>query len=290
MIMANQNPILLWIKWRVKNRRGVNILICGEPGSGKSRRGLRIAELTDVNGFNKDKVRYSAEEFIHYLNTKVKAGDVVFWDENIGADASDWYSASNKAVKRSVQVMRKKCFVFINALPSLEDVEPKIRKYFHVYIEPRFFDAKLNGYWCLVMRIQHNPRNKKTYFKYFRFRNRKSGKLYVVKSMFIGNPKTPGLVDDYEADSEVIKDDVHRAGEDIIKYEKVKAGLWGKPKDIEKAVRKIQDNPSEVITCRINAPDYVDVYKVASYCGVGLHTAKRICREVEKLNLIKKKE
>jgi hypothetical protein len=275
------NPILSWLRWRIRNKKGNNILICGEPGIGKTIRGLRFGELLDENKFTIQKVRRSAESFLEYLNNDVKAGDVCVWDENLGADSADWYTESAKAIKRTMQIMRKKRFTFIQCLPSIEDVIPKARKFFHVYIEPRSYSKKYDGYYCLVMRMQHNPRNKITYFKYFRFIDKTTGRKYVCSRMMIRMPKDKALVEAYETMSEEFKNEEHQENELIIKKEKEKKNKeWGSPIDIRPHILTVRSNIKKFIS-EWQGRYYIDDKKICNICNVGIQLGKRVKSEVE---------
>jgi hypothetical protein len=275
------NPVISWLKYRIKNGKGNNIVICGEPGIGKSRRGIRLGELLDSNGFKKEKIAMSAEAFTNYINTSVKAGDAIVWDENIGAEAGDWYTQSNKAIKRTMQVMRKKGFTFIQCLPSIKDLDPKIRHLFHVYVEPMKYDIENDGYWCKVMRIQHNPLIPRTYYKYFRFKNGKTGTVYICKQMLIKNPENKELVEWYEKYSDEEKNKIHAETEQTLIKEKEKSAIdWRKPLEIDDYVEQVINNLDKCIT-KWQGKKILNIEAIQNLCGVGQTTAKRIRAKIK---------
>jgi len=282
-LMMTENPIIHWLKDRIQKRnRGNNILICGEPGSGKSYRGLRIGELLDFNGFGIIKVLWSALEVVTYIDDgKIKQGDAIDWEENFGAEASEWYTQSNNAIKRTMQVMRRKRFTFIMNLPSIKDLDPKLRHLFHVYIEPISFDERLNGYWCIVMRIQHNPRLGKTYFKYFRFRDKRTKQMVKIKKVLIKCPSKE-LADAYEAISEIKKNTIHMETKEIITKEiKNKRKDWGKPLDIRPWVEAVLSNQDKFkATNRITKKKFISKDLIANEFNIGKQTAGRVIAAV----------
>jgi hypothetical protein len=275
------NPILAWMIYRIKHGRNTNILISGEPGIGKTYRGIRLGELLDFNGFGIGKISKSAEAFMHFLNYVVQTGDFGLWDENIGADAADWYTEGAKAIKMSMQIMREKRFTFCQCLPSVEDVLPKARKFFHVYIEPRSYSKKYDGYYCLVMRMQHNPRKRITYFKYFRCYDRVQKKFYVIKRMLIRCPQNKQLIADYEAMAKSFKGAQHIEGALTIQKEKErKAKNWSLPPDIYPHVVTVKSNLPKFVSV-FQSRAFIDADKVSPICGVGMKTANRIKKEIE---------
>jgi hypothetical protein len=272
------NPVLLHLRKRIINSKGLNIIICGEPGGGKSRRGLRLCEIFDFNGFNRDKIVYNAEAFIEFLNGKAVKGDAVMWDENIGSEATSWYTDTNKAVKRSMNIMRKKGITFVQCLPSLLDLQSGCRRLFHIYVEPMDFFPLDDGYTCKVMRMQHNPQNKITYFKYFRVRDPHNKHIKkVLHRLFIHTPRNEELTQKYEDESEKEKDAVHADNLGIIRKEqKDKQRDWRASADIEEHILTIINNPKQ-----FKKGKRWDPGKIQILCNVGGPLSYRIKKAVE---------
>jgi len=280
--MMRLNPVFSRLKKRTKQGLGLNICICGEPGKGKSRRGLRIGELFDLNGFNKKKVVYDGEGLIKFLVEDAKKGDCIFWDENIGSEATSWYTDTNKAVKRSMNIMRKKGVVFIQAFPSLLDLQSGCRRLFHIYIEPMDFFPLDDGYLCKVMQMQHNPQNKITYFKYFKIKDPKNPKKRIrVHRIFIKTPDSKELTDYYESESEKEKDNIHVKNLDIIRKDNEnKQKDWRATLDIDEDVMTVLNN-TDIFISIFNGKKYIDKAKIQNILNKGESTAKRIKKAVE---------
>jgi len=283
--MTMTNPIIQWLLDRIKKRnRGNNILVCGEPGSGKTYRSLRLGELLDLNGFSIKKVFWSAIEVVTFLDDgNLKAGDAIDWEENFGAEASEWYTQSNNAIKRTMQVMRKKRFTFIMNLPSIKDLDPKLRHLFHIYVEPISYDEKEDGYWCLVMRMQHNPRSGKTYFKYFRFKDKKTRLLVKMTKVLIRCPSKQ-LCDEYERYSEIRKNAIHSETKQIILKETVnKRKDWSKPVDILPLVELVMQDTERFMDYHYRSTKkgkYLSSNKISNEFNIGKGTASRIVTAV----------
>jgi len=267
------NPVFSLLRKRVISNKGLNIIICGPPGGGKSRRGLRLCEIFDLNGFTTDKIVYNAETFIEFLNKKSVKGDAMMWDENIGSEATSWYTDTNKAVKRSMNIMRKKGVTFVQCLPSLLDLQSGCRRLFHVYVEPMEFFPLDDGYCCKVMLMQHNPQNKITYFKYFRVANPYNPRIKNrLDRIFIRTPRNDELTQRYECDSEKEKETIHDDNLTIIRKEnKDKQRDWRATVDIEEHVLTVLNNIKEFKT-----KNKIDTKKIQILCNVGGPLSERI--------------
>lgn len=275
MNMTLLNPVFLSLKNRLIQNKGLNIIICGPPGGGKSRRGIRLCEIfaRPPGSFKKENIVYNAESFLDYLTNRCILGDAVMWDENIGSEATSWYTDTNKAVKRSMNIMRKKGITFVQCLPSLLDLQAGCRRLFHVYVEPMNFFPNDDGYTCKVMKMQHNPQNKITYFKYFRVQNPlKPGITSRLDRIFISTPHNKELTERYEQESESEKDLVHKDNLDIIKKEKRdKQRDWRSTIDIDEHVLTVRNNLKSFKT-----KNKIDIKKIQVLCKVGRDVSDRI--------------
>lgn len=208
------------------------------------------------------------------------------WDENIGSEATSWYTDTNKAVKRSMNIMRKKGIAFVQCLPSLLDLQSGCRRLFHVYIEPMDFFPVDDGYLCKVMQMQHNPQNKITYFKYFRIKDPSNKKKRIrVNRIFIRTPHNNELTERYEEDSDKEKNIIHDENIDIIKKERErKQTNWRATLDIDEHVTTVLGNINafcKVIGKGRGRKRKIDTYRIRNMCKVGGPTASRIKAEVE---------
>jgi hypothetical protein len=276
-----------WVLWdymikRIRKGRGNNVLVCGEPGAGKSWRCGRGSEAVDLNGASISKYVRDALEFSYFLDcNKIVKGDAIFWDENIGAEAMNWATSSNKSIKRSANVMRRKNFTLFMALPSIKDLDSKLRHLFHFYIEPIRWDEQKNGYYCLFMRIQHNALQGKTYYKHFRVIDKNTKEIYFVNTAFIKAPSKEWS-DAYEIESEKTKDNIHHEDhEDIKKEGKKKLRDWDRAPNIDQDVARVLNEWDN-----IRGKDKSEtIENIGAICDVGERKAIRI---LAKVRLIRK--
>lgn len=262
---------------RIKRGRGNNVLVCGEPGGGKSTRALRGMEAVDLNGASISKYVRDSLEFTEFLDQgKIHQGDAIFWDENIGAEAMNWATASNKSIKRSANVMRRKNFTLFMALPSIKDLDPKLRHLFHFYIEPVKFDEAKDGYYCLFLRIQHNALTGKTYYKHFRVIDKVTRNIYFVGLVFIKKPSDK-LMEEYERESQQTKDNIHHEDYIEIKKEaKKKLRNWDRASNIDQDVADVMNNWDNIK----ERSEKKTLENIGAFCEVGCDKSARILAKI----------
>jgi energy-coupling factor transporter ATP-binding protein EcfA2 len=203
--------IISWMQNRIWEQNKNNlIIICGETGSGKSYRALRIAYLLthrkEILSYDMPRpteapciwVVFKTKEFFSLLSSgKLRKGDVIIWEEGgVECNNRNWYTLSNKLVNFAFQTMRHMNFTLIMNLPSVEYLDSGLRGLFHLYIETKFVDFKKNMVNCKVKRIQHNPEIPKTYRKYFRMRGA-DGHKFIASNIWIKGPPAE-MIEQYE--------------------------------------------------------------------------------------------
>ena len=274
------NPVINWLKNRIHKQNKNNlIIICGETGSGKSWRALRIAEALNPK-FSMDYVVFKSREFFNLLTTgKLKKGSVIIWEEG-GVEASNrnWYSILNKQINYAFQTMRHRNFTLIMTVPSIGFIDSALRPLFHLYIECLYIDRVNDCCKCKVLRMQHNPRLGKTFYKYFRVRGA-SGLGSIGNPMWINSP-SPELITAYEErKTEFTKDLYKDCLAEIDKAETNAKKDWGKPKTYEAEIEEVKSilktNPGE-LTTNYNGVDIVSWKKVRQKLGVSTQGAKII--------------
>jgi hypothetical protein len=238
--------LIRWLNNRINKKNKNNlIVVCGETGSGKSRRALRIAyKLTGskkILFYEDDRIKHQkniwlfskAREFRKLMkNKKPKRGDVIIWDEGgVEANNRNWMTESNKVITSSFQTMRENFnFTLIMTLPSLRFLDAGLRTLFHVYVECITVDEHNDTCLCKIMRIQHNPRLARTYYKYFRVRG-EDGRNYIANRTWINNPPQE-LIEQYEPFKKKYQEELYES--DDVKMDELderKKIKWGQSND-----------------------------------------------------------
>lgn len=191
-----KHPVLDMIKQRILTNKNYMVLIQGETGVGKSYVALRLGEIIDKN-FSVDNVVFTPQAFSDTLD-RVKAGSVIIFDEaGVGMSSKEWATRSNKLVSNITQTFRTNRLVVIFTLPSGRYLDSSIRNVFHALIEPLGVEAGTTKNAFKLLKIEQNYRQNKTYYPYYRFKDKRTGRFYKYAIIRIGKP-TDKLCKQYE--------------------------------------------------------------------------------------------
>jgi hypothetical protein len=225
--------IINWLKWRINQNKNNLIIVCGETGSGKTFRALSIAEKIKPDFDPATYVVFKSRDFFNLLNQgKLKKGDVIIWEEG-GVEASNrsWYSVQNKLINFAFQTMRHRNFTLIMTVPALHFIDSALQKLFHMYIECKYVDEKLDACRCKVMRMEYNSRYDKLYFKYFRLTNPITKQKFIANNVWINKP-TQKVIDVYEPMKKAFTDKLYLESEqELNKIDAYSKKDWGASKD-----------------------------------------------------------
>lgn len=122
----------IWIKElrdAIESGMGRNMLVVGEPGSGKSWACLRLAEVLDANGFTVDKIAFNARDFLQLI-MKAKKGDVIVYEEvGVNINNREWHQhGGQNAIMQTVRY--KNLFIIMNC-PNSDFLDKAVRKLIH---------------------------------------------------------------------------------------------------------------------------------------------------------------
>lgn len=179
-IKNNVNPIVSWIKWRIKKNKNAIIVINGPTGSGKTYCGLNLAE--DVG--KELNTPFSVENNVDFKFTELlrktmqpgnkKAGTVFLFEEvgamGGGASSREWQGELNKMFFSFMQTTRHRRQVLIMTCPSFSFLEKGARTLVHMQIEMQNIDFNTKIAYAKPYVIQVNPRTSKFYYKFLRMR------------------------------------------------------------------------------------------------------------------------
>lgn len=193
-----RHPVLDMITQRIKTNKNYMLLTQGETGCGKSYIALRLGEIIDKN-FSLDNVVFTPQQFSALLTGgTLKPGSVVIFDEaGVGMSSKEWATRSNKLISNITQTFRTNRLVVIFTLPSGRYLDSSIRNIFHAMIEPLGVEVGTTKNAFKLLKIEQNYRQNKTYYPYYRFKDKKTGRFYKYAIIRIGKP-TDALCDAYE--------------------------------------------------------------------------------------------
>lgn len=183
-------------KQRIKDNKNLLAIFLGGTGSGKTYASLRYAELIDKK-FSVDRVVFTTEEFMNVLNSGLKSGSVVVYDEiGVGHNARQWHSMANQMFNYILQTFRHRNIIVLFSTPDLSFLDKAARKLIHL----TFTTVNINkdDKLCELKPLltQNNPTYDKIYRKYPVILS--MGKQQTINRVKFGLPSAE-LVEAYEA-------------------------------------------------------------------------------------------
>ena len=165
-IDKGDNPLIKWIKEeRIDKKRNVNIVITGNPGTGKTMSGLTIA-MSISPDFNMKYIATGMQDLINILLEVIKdpskhVGRVVVYEE----PQEEQYKMRSNTVEAVsfVQILstfRSLRLILIMTTPRQGHFQKEGRDYFDVWLETQGIDERKElcylkpkfGYWSEVSR------------------------------------------------------------------------------------------------------------------------------------------
>ncbi|MDY6986413.1 MAG: zonular occludens toxin domain-containing protein [Candidatus Thermoplasmatota archaeon] len=247
-------------------------VVCGETGSGKSYSALKMAEMCDPS-FNVNRVIYTPEDFMSVLDTRLKSGNIIIWDEaGVGLPAREWYSISNKAIDYVLQTFRHENLGVIFTTPSFSFIDVQARKLFHSYFETQFINYNAGYVRLKWLLIQDNPRLNKIYYHYPK--HVKDGRTITISRVNIYKPSDK-LIKAYEKK----KKNYTRALKENTK--ETIASSQKKEIDLDEVEEMIRANPEPYIK-EYKQRRFVDPTAIMNEFGIGSIRAKKVKERVER--------
>ena len=185
----------------IKTGFGRNMIILGEPGSGKSWACMRLAERLDLNGFTPDKVAFTAKEFMECI-MRSKPGDAIVYEE-VGVNISNrqwWKQFGQNAIMQTIR--HKNLFVIMNC-PNMDFVDKPITKLIHYTFKMMEMNQR-KGY-SIMRPIRTETDGQFNYTK----------KLYpmiegvLITQIKVGSPSVK-IRHQYEKKSKIFKNDLNK--------------------------------------------------------------------------------
>ncbi|NCU31814.1 MAG: ATP-binding protein [Candidatus Moranbacteria bacterium] len=180
-----------------KRNTNYNMVFLGEPGSGKSWAGLRMASKLNPNFVKNPIVVFSVQDYLLMIkNNKVKRGDVIIFDEvGVAVNKKLWWSVINRAANLTFQTVRNKNFITIFTTPFPDYVDSDTRKLFQVFFKYKksFDKSQLRSF--SAYKIKFNDFYHK--YMYSRYKFSVSGETWELNEVLFKKPKA-SLIRIYE--------------------------------------------------------------------------------------------
>ena len=239
------NPVLVWIKNRIKNNKNEIIVINGPTGSGKTFAALslcnQISEMLNTNFNLKDNMDFSFSQLLKetMLPQNQKPGTPFLFEEvgvvGSGSAARQWQSKANQFFFSFMQTTRHRQQILIMTCPHFSFLEKGTRSMVHLQMETAGIDFKRKIALLKPFRIQVNSRSGQFYFKYLRIRYK--GKRYKLKILEVPYPPQD-MVNEYE----IIKTRyTTKLNKSIIAAEKEEAKPKSKSKVDDKKLKELME-------------------------------------------------
>ncbi|PYB68147.1 hypothetical protein DMB44_05350 [Thermoplasma sp. Kam2015] len=155
--------ILRWIHQRRIEKRPINVVFIGQPGSGKSYGALSLAYLVDRN-FTVDNVVFSIPEFLKILNSRPPPGTVIVFDEaGQGIDSQEWQSKELILFGKVSETMRYRNLIVFYTVPSLPSITKRSRELIQLVLEATRVRGTFKPFLLSPSPDKNDPRS---WFKY----------------------------------------------------------------------------------------------------------------------------
>lgn len=217
MIQLDFNPLLIYIRQRIRKNRNMIISVNGPTGSGKSYAslylGLRLGELMGTNFSIKDNVDFSFSKLLQKMNLpeNKKPGTVFVFEEvgsvDSGASAKQWQSKQNLFFNSFIQTARSRNQILIFNCPQFSFLEKSSRQLVHCQLSMTGIDTKKKVSYGKPFMLQSNSITGKQYFKYLRF-NYQGTKHKFQQMIFQLPPKD--IISEYESEKQKYLDELNK--------------------------------------------------------------------------------
>lgn len=203
-----------------------NMVFLGEPGSGKSWAGLRMASKLNPKFVKNPIVVFSVQDYLMMIkNNLVKKGDVIIFDEvGVAVNKKLWWSVINRAANLTFQTVRNRNFVTIFTTPFPDYVDSDTRKLFQVFFKYKKSMDKSQMRVFSAYKIKFNDFYHK--YMYSRYKFSVNGELLELNEVLFKKPK-PDLIRKYEALKKEFQTNLYKSVfEEVIKATSSDSEQW----------------------------------------------------------------
>lgn len=199
------NPLVDWIKWRIKHNKNAIIVLNGATGSGKSYTGLELGRAVgecfgtpfSVSG----NVDFSFTGLLKKtMRPENREAGTAFLFEEVGAmggggASRDWQSRANRFFFSFMQTARHRNQILIFTTPMFSFLDAGARSLVHMQLIMSGINFKEEKAYVTPYALQVNPRTGKTYFKKLRLIEK--GKKFKLDKVVVSKPPQI-MIDEYE--------------------------------------------------------------------------------------------
>ena len=178
MELITVNPLVEWIKNRIKKNKNAILIFNGPTGSGKTFGAISIAEkIAKEFGTNfniNDNVDFKFTNLLKktMLEQNMKPGTPFVFEEvgafGSGSASREWQSQANKFFFSFMQTTRHRNQILILTCPHFSFLDAGTRSLVHMQIEMTGINPRKKVSYCKPYAIQVNSRTGKFYFKFLR--------------------------------------------------------------------------------------------------------------------------
>jgi len=196
MERIKHNPILIWIKNRIKANKNVILVVNGATGSGKTYSAIalakQIADMFKTNFSIKENLDFNFTGLIKKMDLPQNGRKgTVFIFEEVGAAGSEaasmeWQSKTNRFFNSFLQTSRHQNQILIFTCPFFANLDKRCRSLAHMQMQTDGIDFKKKIAFLRPYRIQVNSRTGQFYFKYLRCYY--EGKYFKFKRLEVPHP------------------------------------------------------------------------------------------------------
>lgn len=182
---TEQNPVVGYIKRRIKRNKNFMGIVCGETGSGKTYGAIALALAIDEEFDIEKQLVFTIKDFMNLLNNKtLKRGQVIIFDEaGTNMNSRTWYDVQQRLFNYVLQTFRHMGIVVFFTTPSFDFIDSHSRKLFHAYFEPMRINYKTKTQKMKMNLISNNAQHGKVYFK--RMIVRREGVVSKINSIIV---------------------------------------------------------------------------------------------------------
>ena len=122
-----------WVKWRLKNKRNVFIVLTGEGQIGKTSMAIELCRHT-FNDFNLDSIAFSSEKFLELLKNRPDSA-ILLEDAGVSWGSHNWKSRTNQSISYATQTCGLNHQLIVLTTPSIHMLDSNARRLIQLRIK-----------------------------------------------------------------------------------------------------------------------------------------------------------
>jgi len=183
-----QTVITNWICDRIRRGLGVNIIVVGPPGVGKSYTCLRLMEdcLQNLYGENlenpKGHIVDNIPDVFNFIRHVKRPGMPLTIEEvSVMASSRRSMASDNVSLNAALDTVRKKQVILLMNAPAIQAVDSHIKRMSHLLIECLRVNRRKGFATIKALKLQHNQHSGKVYTHRFNVNGRDVHRSVIYK-------------------------------------------------------------------------------------------------------------